>query len=254
VSDKPVYIAAALGVGAMLGIPLGAITAANILPVTVGDGWANIGGAAVGVLGAFFVANWNFTRSLKAQEDRLLRPIQKRFEYCDKYLAKTASLAIQHSKLQRTLLEDIQKIVDNPEVWHPINRPLLANYSPLEATAIKIVVRSNDYPLSEFGEIFRLTDRTTAELTWLREQKREDLSPLELEIEFIGTLIEDIDRLNKAAGNSFDVLRDLQSIKAKGQPFPLIHMLPGAISRTERLAIKHANSALSQIKKLRAVH
>lgn len=76
-SDKPVYIAAALGAGVMLGIPMGAIAAANILPVTVGEGWANIGGAAVGVLGAFAIANWSANRNLRTMQAEKLKPAHR---------------------------------------------------------------------------------------------------------------------------------------------------------------------------------
>ncbi|BDW89254.1 hypothetical protein [Thalassospira tepidiphila] len=47
-SDKPVYITTALGIGSVVGFPTGLIAAAYVLPISVGDGWANIVGALLG--------------------------------------------------------------------------------------------------------------------------------------------------------------------------------------------------------------
>ncbi|OSQ29919.1 hypothetical protein [Thalassospira sp. MCCC 1A03138] len=251
-SEKPVYIAVALTVGAIAGIPIGSIVAANFLPIAIGDGWASIGGAFVGVMGTFAVANWSFHRSLIAQEKRLLRPIQKRFEYCDNYLMRIAGLAEKHSKLQRTLFEDIKQIVDAPNLWNPVNIADLARYEAPPALAIKIVIRCNDYPLDEFNEIIRLAKRTSTELTWLREHKREELSPLE--IEFIGTLIEEITKLNDAARFCSNVWREMQHIENQGNLLPSLPQLPDAVFRAERQIIRFAASTLLQIKGLRAVH
>ncbi|MCD1593370.1 hypothetical protein [Thalassospira xiamenensis] len=179
-------------VGVMLGISVGVI-AIPPLKISIGDGWANIVGAVIGVLGAFHVANRSFTKNLEAQEKRLKRPIQLRFEYCEKYLREIGALAEKQGKLQRALLDKAEKAAQNPVFSLRFEKQELFDESPEQQAAQSIASEFEESAMAEFKKIIKLAERTKNEMSWLREHKRDDLSPLD--IEAIDELIVQIDDL-----------------------------------------------------------
>ena len=153
-----------MATGAIAGIPIGVVVATNFLPIDIGDGWANISGAALGVIGAFWIANHSFNRNLKARDFERRQPIVKRYAYC---------------------LSELNKIVRNASILGlTLNRIIFD-----ESSANKEIIDTfpDDYRLVNITgktdisqKITKSFRNITEELKWLFANKTETLSPHEL--------------------------------------------------------------------------
>ncbi|KZB73264.1 MULTISPECIES: hypothetical protein [Thalassospira] len=86
-SDKPVYIIAAMGAGSAVGFPFGLIAATYVLPIAVGDGWATIVGALLGAAmtsaAALYVVHRQDKLSRKAKREEQFHNILDAIEWLE---------------------------------------------------------------------------------------------------------------------------------------------------------------------------
>ncbi|RCK33355.1 hypothetical protein TH9_10700 [Thalassospira xiamenensis] len=232
----------------------GAIVAGLFFPnfPAIPEGWSTIFGSTLGVFGAFLVANWTFQRNLDVREQQIRSPIQKRFEYCYDYLQTASDFSEKHSKLQMDIFDDVQKIIGRPDLWEKINGPSLAGYDPPQQIALKIVARCSEYPLNEFQNLILIAKRAKEELVWLRNHKREELSPLE--IETIKEIVDDIIKIESCADRINDTWLGTRAIRAEGRKISTLAEIPIATNLTERRLKCFAHSALTKMKTLRDLH
>ncbi len=200
-SDKPVYIAATLGAGVMLGIPLGAIAAANILPVTVGEGWANIGGAAIGVLGAFAIANWSANRNLRTMQAEKLKPAHR----AAMFALERIEIAIHTSKAVHESIipvyAQLSKLMGDQKAWDKYTGfdIFQVNKATPKGRQIANIALNIDNELFEViaGDL-NLAER---ELSWVRDTMKGIVSPSEIQ------MVEEVIKLISTARYNTDLAK-----------------------------------------------
>lgn len=196
-SDKPVYIIAILGAGTMIGVPIGAIAAANILQISIGEGWGSIVGALLGVFGAFLVANFSFNRNLKARDLENRQPIIKRYDYLLKSIERITKILIAEQILPTEFYAGIMstrhKLVLDQDQWR-------------KGLTICLTADSIKKELSHAKE----------ECFWMLENKSNNLSPQE--VREIKIAIKYFDDANRSIETKSDPRSDMpldKDFKAK---------------------------------------
>lgn len=184
-SEKPLFTITAFATGIVIGFPLGSFFAANLLPIDVGDGWANIGGAALGVFGAFYVANWSFHRAQKARERQQMKPFVERLEYCVRYVREATKNA---QKVQTTAVEiytPLLNLLGEKDSWHTfINKVGVQDsaYPRIGEVWQSIAAIGNQFDIKSLATSRLRIDKAISELKWIVENMKTTLSPMQIEI------------------------------------------------------------------------
>lgn len=188
--------------GVFLGFIGGLLGASYILPIVVGDGWWNLIGAFIGVLGAFFAAWANFIWQQSALKRETWRPFSERYEYALLKLRKARDLVEVNSfilseigkkakeayevrpKLEtRTKVARLRGIVDGEE------QELLLGPSLSAVQNEKKLFEEKFNELERLKETLNLADLELAQkclfeaqksLSWIQEKMQPTLKPAQI--------------------------------------------------------------------------
>ncbi|KZB54314.1 hypothetical protein [Thalassospira xiamenensis] len=179
----------------------GAIVTALFFPhfPAIPENLATILGSTFGVIGAFLVANWTFQRNLR----ELRQPITKRYDYCLETIEKAREMV---PNLEGKLILVLQKIQEA--------QPDLRNVTPemhspdVKHGAWKTVTKiTKDYPIKKFENINKSLNLVHSELFWLRTNRRDSMSPVE-----IAKVSEILEPLEKAVERLSDIVNSFKRL------------------------------------------
>ena len=206
--------------GMLLGFIAGLLSASYVLPIAVGDGWWNVIGAFIGVMGAFLAAWASFVWNEQARKKEIATPLTRRQDDSAELLDECISL---FREIRDPLGVFAEKALQECEIHQKlvtISLPVFSEHNDLHAEQAKDVSRYKEevsavtsqaaanIKVQNLAEIISRLENVSTALSWILSNMEDVITPTQIRL--IKSTVDNVMRAKGCTTLIMNVLEDYQ--------------------------------------------